>query len=249
MNPEQHPLNEIHPRNLVVSKLDYDRGTDEPKLFEFEDDPHHIVRFENFNIINAQIKEEVTPVEAVQRVRDLFDRLRVEYNIVAPVDFEIVESDEGPLLYIITDKITGQDLEDIELNSLERERIIKKFEEFFLSLTQYFINKFNSDELVLWDIPHHSAYRYGTRIGDTSPEIYLVDTDIKITSGKYGITDFFRIIPTIRKFESKSGFKLETVRDRLETFIENLDKTSTAKDEKGKDYYWVKDIRDFLDEN
>ncbi|NQV88363.1 MAG: hypothetical protein HQ402_02315 [Parcubacteria group bacterium] len=230
-------------RDLFVSKLNYDRDREEDRLFEFEGDPNHILRIDKFNIINAQLGQELEPAEAIERVRRLFSELKDKYSINVPVSFEIVESEEEKLLYTITDKINGMRIEEVNFESESKIELIKIFEDLFLSLTIYFIDKFKSGDLVLWDIAKSSAYVYGKKEGDTMSQLYLVDTDTKIQSGKYSMGDYTDILTTIKELEIKAGIKFSIVRERLGNFIGEI-----TQGEIPQDAYWVPKIQQFLTE-
>jgi hypothetical protein len=63
---------------------------------------------------------------------------------------------------------------------------------------------------------------YGRKSGDVLQDIYLVDTDLKLTSGKYGMLSFTCIFPSIKKIEIKTGIKMTSVREKLREFIGNI---------------------------
>lgn len=213
-------------RRLIISEFEHGQYREDDnyaKLLEFEGDPNHIVRIEKLDIVKAQLGDENLATEdAVSKVKNLFDELKTKYNIEAPIELVTDEKGEEKLIYIITDKITGQDIEKIDFNSPDREKRIEETGRLFLSLVKYFVDKFNSNELVFWDIPHHSAFKFGKKGSDVSDRIYLVDTDLKLTKGKHGINDLTRILETIEKVELKCGKKFDDIRIELKNFIESI---------------------------
>ncbi len=254
-NPESKKFDVTKP--LIVSSFDYDRGdfeSEENKLFEFEGDPRYVVRIEDIEFLKtAFFKEASSPSEKMEKMRGLFDELKEKYGIVAPVDFAIVEGWEKkePLLYIITDKVEGEHPEKLDFNSPDKEELIKKFEDFYVSLARYFIDKFKSDDLVLWDIAKSSAIKYGKKEGDVSPNLYVVDTDPKLTSGGSGIGDLTDMFSTIQMIESKGGRKFNLVRQELSDFLSQLDKEEVKPADRVSENYMksvVGYIRAFLEE-
>ncbi len=216
-------------KSLVVSSFDYDRGDFENegnKLFEFEGDPRYVVRIEDIEFLKTYFfKEASSPQETMKKTKELFDELKEKYGIIAPVNFAIVEGWEkkGPLLYIVTDKVEGQRPEEVDFNFPDKEELIKKFEDFYVSLTRYFIDKFKSDDLVFWDIAKSSAIKYGKKEGDTLPNLYVIDTDPKLISGSSGIGDLTDMFPTIQMIEAKGGRRFSLVRKELSDFLSQLD--------------------------
>ncbi|MFH1233737.1 MAG: hypothetical protein V1649_03775 [Patescibacteria group bacterium] len=215
---------------LIVSDMNYERYDPEGeyKLFEFEDDPNHIVRVEDLDMMRSYLSDEnLTIQEAAEKTKAIFDELRNKFGIDAPVNFATAVDETGTqLLYIITDRVQGQKVEEIDFDPLENGKLAEEFENFYLSLVKYFVDKFNSNELVLWDIAKSSALKYGKKPGDNEDNIYLVDTDVKSEPGEYGIGDLYDIFPTVRELESKCGRRFDKVRKELKGFIDSFSKSN-----------------------
>ncbi|MFH1112239.1 MAG: hypothetical protein V1712_04215 [Patescibacteria group bacterium] len=227
-------------QGLEISELDYKRGGfgDLEKLMEFRDNPRYIIRSITLEAVQSQFEGKFGPLEAAQKAKGLFDELRQKYSIVAPVDFVVGKSEDGtPLLFTITEKIKGQDIEDVDYDPSKKDVIVIHFEDHYASLVRYFIDKFNSDDFALWDIGKSSAYVYGEKEGDSSDQLYLVDTDIRCEKGRQAISNLCDIFPTIAMLEEKFGLRFDTVREELRNFV------TSVKDDK---VWWIKQFNEFL---
>jgi hypothetical protein len=142
--------------------------------------------------------------------------------------------------------VEGEHPEKVDFNSPDKEELVKKFEDFYLSLAKYFIDKFKSDQPVLWDIAKSSAIKYGKKQGDASADLYVIDTDIKLTPGSSGIGDLTDAFETIQLIESKCGNKFDSVRKELSDFINYLEGAGDSRVSENYLKHVIKYIKAFL---
>lgn len=166
--------------------------------------------------------------EKAQKARGLFNELQIDYKIRVPVDFIIGADEEGnKVIYIITDKIDGDNVFN-RIDTFDRrdqEKLKEEVEQLFLSLVQYYRDKYKNHQDFLTDLDHLGQYMFGSKKGEEESHIYLVDTDPFIASDKGSIFMSLQgLAEMIMEMERMLGIKFEKVR---QFFIESLKRVST----------------------
>ncbi len=169
--------------NLVesgISEVHKGRG----KLFEFEHNLDKVVRVESFDALEKRYKGQVDPITVAGFGKKLYGELESDYGITAPVEFVVGKDVRGRnVVYGITDKIEGENLDKIKVTS----EITEEVEKLYAKIAQYYLDKLSKDEMYLADINNASQYVFGKRKSDELAKIYLIDTDLYIRDGKVAL--------------------------------------------------------------
>lgn len=173
-------VNELDFNDLVASTIS-ETHLGLNKFYEFENNPNKIVRVESFDELLDKHDNKIEISELVGITKKLYKELEEKYDIVAPVDFAVAKDKDGKnIVCSITSKIEGQNLGRVE----KSEEFINKVKKLYSSVAKYFLDKYKSGELYIWDINEESQYIYGKRVGDKEEKIYLIDTDIWLSKNK-----------------------------------------------------------------
>lgn len=169
----------------LFSKLtpsDLNKGETDREFYQYDNDPSRIIRIDSFDDLTERYDNVVDPVHVVELGKKLFSEIQRDYNIKAPVEILLNKDEKNKeAVYIITDKIEGQSLEESLIG--ENPEFLKKLETLYVSISKYYLDKLNSKEAHLADLNNMSQYVYGRKKGDIEDEIYLVDTDLYINKG------------------------------------------------------------------
>ena len=203
---------------LTVSKIsEVHIGRD--KLFEFAHNPDKIIRVESFSTLEKRYKDQIDPIDVAILGRKLYKELENAYGIFAPVDYVAGKDSKGDkVVYGITDKVDGENLDEIEVTP----EITEKVELLYSSISQYYLDKSPKDEPYLADINNASQYMYGKRKDDEFSRIYLVDTDLYIRDGKVALCNvvlwLYRHMASVeRKYGKKFTHAREIIGQILNT--------------------------------
>jgi len=214
------------------------------KLFELSENSDKIVRIESFDDIKNRHGETPDPVDVAALGSELYSELQNDYGINVPVNFVAGIGPKGDsVIYGITDKIQGKDLDKIEVSP----ELTEKVEDLYSKIASYYFGRLKSGKPYLADINNASQYVYGKREGELMDSIYLVDTDLYIRDGK---VSFYNIILWLAihmiSVERKYGKKFVVARETLDRLLQE----PISQDLSDKDLAIVKGIvvkaRDYL---
>ncbi|MDQ5927804.1 MAG: hypothetical protein QG633_242 [Patescibacteria group bacterium] len=150
------------------------------RLFNLPSAPDKIIRnidprvYENGKVIQSNKTSALKTIS-------LFNELK-KY-IPTPAEMVIAKlSDKPESLYMVTDKIEGQELSDIlysevPLPSEMREALSVELNSLYLSWLEYVKSKSETGGSYFSDIFKNRQYVFGTRRTEKEPHLYLVDTD------------------------------------------------------------------------
>lgn len=187
------------------------------KFYELKDNPNKIIRAVSFDELLYEYDNKITIPELVETAKKLYKELEEKYEIVAPVDFTTSKDKDGKnVVCSITDKIEGQSLEKVE----KSEEFINKVEKLYSSVVKYFLDKFKSGGLYVWDINGESQYIYGKKIGDKEEQIYLIDTDIRLSKNKNDMyLSVYWLARHMTSLEHRLGVQFQEARNSINEFI------------------------------
>lgn len=133
------------------------------------------------DFINKENKNEV--IEEYRRGKELFDRLRTQYNIPVP-DFDVVFGEtekEKIAAFVIVDRIEGEDLEDIMEHPKDEQapemEMWRRVDEVFANLVRYCADAYAQGGEYLSDITESRQWRWGHRVGEGNNNLWIVDVD------------------------------------------------------------------------
>lgn len=209
-----------------------------PGFHAYENDPSKVVRTQTFNQIKEIYGEDANPEAIAKLGQDLFTELNEKYNIPAPVKLEIVKDEKGEnVIHIVTDKIEGVSLDKIEPNF----KTVQMTESLYTSIAKYYNHKFNTGGAHLADINAGTQYIYGKNKGDTTPKIYLVDTDLFINKG------YVSLLHNVKWLVRHMPFKIPEAQKYIEEILNSPLPENLTEEEKIKASKEIKEARAFLD--
>ncbi len=189
------------------------------KLFEIRNNPDKIVRMESFKDLEKRYKGAIDPIAVAELGQKLYAEFERDYGVVVPVEFVIGKHGRNKdVIYGITDKIEGADLNKIEPTP----EITEQVEKLYAKIARYYLSKLSKkDEPYLADLNNTTQYVYGKRKGDEIPKIYLVDTDLYIRSEKFALYNvvvwLFRHMSSAEK---KYGTEFTEARDVIQQILD-----------------------------
>jgi hypothetical protein len=186
------------------------------------------------------------PFRVAQEHKALVNELKDKYGINVPsVDYVLGKDEEGrEVIFQAVDKIKGKNLSDLRLDQKIPDSI--NFDEFFASLTEYFIDKIESGEPFFFDIARNDQFMIGTTEKDPHAKIYLVDMD-EVTKIEDPIQKKINLLGSLAdvaemmwenegKIESEpDNIKFQRAKERIIDVFANLDLHTD--DGKLKDFY------------
>lgn len=109
----------------------------------------------------------------------MVEELRNKYGLTTPKFSRIIGKDqEGKIMvYTIVEKIHGENILEKDWNEEEKVEISTQMEKEFLSLFEYFKSKYQDQSEFLMDIARARQFMYGTKKGDETPQVYMVDIE------------------------------------------------------------------------
>lgn len=231
--------------NLVESDIsEVHKGRN--KLFEFENNPDKIIRVESFDLLEKRYRGKIDPITLVGLGRGLYEELERDYGFAVPVEYVVgKDSENRKVVYGITDKVEGENLDKSEV-SLELTEAVEKL---YTSISHYYLDKLHSrDTFYLADINNSNQYVYGKRKGDEKPKIYLVDTDLFMHNAKaalYNIVLWF--IRHMGAVEERYQRRFIEARKIVEQILNEPLPSDIADEEKDAVVKTIAEAKDFLD--
>ncbi|MFZ3011653.1 MAG: hypothetical protein WA060_01485 [Minisyncoccia bacterium] len=118
-------------------------------------------------------------VALAAKSNSMVEELRNKYGLTVPKFLRIIGKDqEGKIVvYTIVEKIHGENIIEKDWNEEEKAEIAAQMEKELLSLLEYFKNKYEDKSEFLMDIARVRQFMYGTKKGDESPHVYMVDIE------------------------------------------------------------------------
>jgi len=219
---------EVKPLFSKLIPSDLNKGETNRRFYQFENDLSKIIRIDTFNDLKDRYENMVDPMTVVELGKNLFKEVQKDYNIQVPVEIIIDKNEKGEdCVFIVTEKIKGGSLEDIEKSP----EFLEKLESLYVSISKYYLDKLNTRQAHLADLNDISQYIYGKKEGDKSKEIYLVDTDLYINKGDASLLHNVKWL--IRHMPYKFDEAIENIRNIIETPLrEDLSNEDRARAEK-----------------
>ena len=188
--------------NLVESDVsETHKGTG--KLKELENNPNKIIRVIGFESLEQKYQGRYSPIELAGFGMKLYKELESNYGISVPVEYVAGKDENGDqVIYGISDRIAGKDLNKIEATAESAEQV----EKLYISISEYYLDKSTKlaqGEMYLSDINNASQYIYGTIASNEKPKIFLVDTDLYLRDDK--ISFYYVVAWLVRHMRSEEN--------------------------------------------
>src|SRR3989344_3421384 len=210
------------------------------RIKEFESRKDVVVKVDEywFSPKEAREQEEIKEafrqeIERHGRAREIFARLRTIYDIPMPEFEHVVGERNGKVcMYTITEKIEGQNIQEIQGLPVESQESV---ENLYIGLISYFADVFHEGGEFWHDIFFKNRqFVYGHKVGEKENKPYLIDADPVLSVHNPATTNekikhayfiYFQLIhDMIVEAEQKfsDGIKLERARAELRNQVEKI---------------------------
>lgn len=155
----------------------------------------------------------------------MVEELGDKYGLSMPKFSRIIGKDqEGKIVvYTVVEKIHGENITEKNWNQEEKIEIAKQIEKELLSLFRYFKDRYIDKGEFLMDIARARQFMYGTKKGDKTAQVYMVDIEAYPSKEhKMLIKEIRHLYRMFKELRDILGAEFSTFEKKFAEFVKEL---------------------------